>query len=53
MENNNPDTEFATKAVHSGMLEIEGAASTPIFLSSTYRLTDENTKDGQKGYTTA
>ena len=49
MENNNPDTEFATKAVHSGMLEIEGAASTPIFLSSTYRLTDEKYKGWAEG----
>ena len=33
--------EFATKAVHSGMIEIEGSATTPIFRTSTYRLTDE------------
>jgi cystathionine beta-lyase/cystathionine gamma-synthase len=33
--------EFATKAVHSGMIEIEGSATTPIFRTSTYRLTDD------------
>ena len=49
MENNNTDTGFATKAVHSGMVEIEGAASTPIFLSSTYRLTDEKYKGWAEG----
>ena len=32
---------FATRAVWSGGNNIEGAASTPIFLTSTYQLTDE------------
>ncbi len=32
---------FASKAVHSGTQHIEGAVNTPIFQSSTYKLTDE------------
>jgi len=35
------DKRFATRAIWSGTQNIEGAASTPIFLTSTYRLTDE------------
>jgi len=49
MVDNNTDKQFATKAIHSGMVEIEGAASTPIFLSSTYRLTDEKYKGWAEG----
>jgi cystathionine beta-lyase/cystathionine gamma-synthase len=32
---------FATKAVHSGTNQIGGGVNTPVFLSSTYRLTDD------------
>ena len=32
---------FASNAVHSGTQHIEGAVNTPIFQSSTYKLTDE------------
>ena len=46
---NGQDKELGTKAVHSGMVEIEGAASTPIFLTSTYRLTDEKYKGWAEG----
>ena len=35
------DKRFATRSVHSGTKQIEGADNTPIFQSSTYRLTDE------------
>ena len=41
MDASDKDKEFSTKAVHSGMVEVEGSATTPIFLTSTYRLTDE------------
>ena len=41
--------EFATKAVHSGMIEIEGSATTPIFRTSTYRLTDEKYQGWAEG----
>ena len=33
--------KFSTNAVHAGTQHIEGAVNTPIFQSSTYRLTDE------------
>ena len=33
--------EFSTNAVHAGTQHIEGAVNTPIFQSSTYKLTDE------------
>ena len=49
MSVNDQDKELGTKAVHSGMVEIEGAASTPIFLTSTYRLTDEKYKGWAEG----
>ena len=32
---------FSTRAVHAGTNHIEGAVNTPVFLSSTYRLTEE------------
>jgi len=35
------DKRFATRAIWSGTQNIEGAASTPVFLTSTYQLTDE------------
>ena len=35
------DARFATKAVHSGTQHIGDAVNTPIFQSSTYKLTDE------------
>ena len=35
------ERRFASKAVHSGTQHIEGAVNTPIFQSSTYKLTDE------------
>ncbi len=41
MNEKHSDKEFATRAVWSGTQNVEGAAVTPIFLSSTYRLTDE------------
>ena len=41
MNEKHSDKEFATRAVWSGGKNIEGAASTPIFLTSTYQLTDE------------
>ncbi len=49
MDAEDNDKEFATKAVHSGMVEIEGSATTPIFLTSTYRLTDEKYKGWAEG----
>ena len=41
MDEKHSDKEFATRAVWSGSQNIEGAASTPIFLTSTYQLTEE------------
>ena len=41
MNEKHSDKEFATRAVWSGTQNVEGAAVTPIFLSSTYQLTDE------------
>ncbi|MEC9000990.1 MAG: hypothetical protein VX779_00355, partial [Candidatus Thermoplasmatota archaeon] len=41
MDEKHSDKGFATRAVWSGSQNIEGAASTPIFLTSTYQLTDE------------
>ena len=41
MGNDNTDKRFATKAVHSGTNAIGGGVNTPVFLSSTYHLTDE------------
>jgi len=41
MADDNSDKRFATRAVHSGTQQIEGAVNTPIFQSSTYHLTDE------------
>ena len=41
MENENTDTGFATKAIHAGTNQVEGAVNTPIFQSSTYKLTEE------------
>ena len=35
------DKKFATKAVHSGTNPIGGGVNTPVFLSSTYHLTEE------------
>ena len=49
MDADDTDKEFATKAVHSGMVEIEGSATTPIFMTSTYRLTDEKYKGWADG----
>ena len=43
------DRRFATKAVHSGMIDVEGSATTPIFRTSTYRLTDEKYKGWAEG----
>ena len=40
---------FATKAVHSGMIDVEGSATTPIFRTSTYRLTDDRYKGWADG----
>ena len=41
MADDNSEKRFATRAVHSGTQQIEGAVNTPIFQSSTYHLTDE------------
>ena len=41
--------EFATKAVHSGMIEVNGSATTPIFRTSTYKLTDEKYQGWAEG----
>ena len=41
MAKDDTDKQFATKAVHSGTQQIEGAVNTPIFQSSTYKLTEE------------
>ncbi len=41
MVEENSDTGFATKTIHSGTKHIEGAVNTPIFQSSTYKLTEE------------
>ncbi|MDA7603568.1 aminotransferase class I/II-fold pyridoxal phosphate-dependent enzyme [Euryarchaeota archaeon] len=41
MSNDNTDKRFATKAVHSGTNSVGGGVNTPVFLSSTYHLTDE------------
>jgi cystathionine beta-lyase/cystathionine gamma-synthase len=41
MATDETDKQFATKAVHSGTKHIEGAVNTPIFQSSTYKLTEE------------
>ncbi|MAE38268.1 MAG: cystathionine beta-lyase [Euryarchaeota archaeon] len=41
MGEENTDTGFATKTIHSGTKHIEGAVNTPIFQSSTYKLNEE------------
>ena len=41
MADGDSDKRFATRSVHSGTKQIEGAVNTPIFQSSTYYLTDE------------
>lgn len=41
MADDNSDRAFASKAVHSGTQHIDGAVNTPIFQSSTYKLTPE------------
>ncbi len=41
MATDETDNKFATKAVHTGTKHIEGAVNTPIFQSSTYKLTEE------------
>ena len=41
MASDETDKKFATKAVHSGTNAIGGGVNTPVFLSSTYHLTDE------------
>ena len=41
MTDNAEDKKFATKAIHSGTNPIGGGVNTPVFLSSTYHLTDE------------
>jgi len=41
MNEKHADKEFATRAVWSGTQNVDGAAVTPVFLTSTYRLTDE------------
>ena len=41
MAGEDSDKRFATRSVHSGTKQIEGAVNTPIFQSSTYYLTDE------------
>ena len=41
MDDKYSDKRFATRAIWSGTQNIEGAASTPVFLTSTYQLTDE------------
>jgi hypothetical protein len=49
MATDHEDMRFATKAVHSGMIDVEGSATTPIFRTSTYRLTDEKYKGWAEG----
>ena len=41
MATDDTDKKFATKAVHSGTNPIGGGVNTPVFLSSTYHLTEE------------
>ena len=41
MASDDETNNFATKAVHSGTQHIGDAVNTPIFQSSTYKLTDE------------
>ncbi|RJU83480.1 MAG: PLP-dependent transferase [Candidatus Poseidoniales archaeon] len=41
MTDNADDKKFATRAIHSGTNPIGGGVNTPVFLSSTYHLTDE------------
>tara|TARA_B100001113_G_scaffold199955_1_gene163812 strand:+ start:60 stop:1262 length:1203 start_codon:yes stop_codon:yes gene_type:complete len=41
MEHDERQTRFATKSVHSGTNPIGDAVNTPVFLSSTYRLTED------------
>jgi len=41
MDKEKSDTGFATKTIHAGTKQIEGAVNTPIFQSSTYKLTEE------------
>ena len=41
MTDNADDKKFATQAIHSGTNPIGGGVNTPVFLSSTYHLTDE------------
>ena len=41
MPDKKESTRFATRAVHSGTQHIGDAVNTPIFQSSTYKLTDE------------
>lgn len=41
MSSDDSDKAFASKAVHSGTNHVEGAVNTPIFQSSTYKLTPE------------
>ena len=41
MADKNKPSRFATDAVHSGTQHIGDAVNTPIFQSSTYKLTDE------------
>ena len=41
MDDDKADIGFATKAVHSGTNSVGGGVNTPVFLSSTYHLTDE------------
>lgn len=41
MASDETDKKFATKAVHSGTNPIGGGVNTPVFLSSTYHLTEE------------
>ena len=48
MDDDKADIGFATKAVHSGTNSVGGGVNTPVFLSSTYHLTDEDTLAGQR-----
>ena len=41
MGGTNEDKEFATRAVHVGTKHYDGSVNTPIFQSSTYKLTEE------------
>ena len=41
MDGKNDDKEFATRAVHVGTKHYDGSVNTPIFQSSTYKLTEE------------